>query len=94
MESFISVSECTKHLLFYLTSEVDFCSGLLTGRFKKGDTKAPEGSRMELGTKLKIGFDNLPDINQYLHDEKFWSLMDAMEKIAKKHGDTLRQSFV
>ena len=65
------------------------CRGLLTGRFKKGDTKPPEGSRMELATKLKIPFDNFPDIDKYLHDEKFWNLMDVMEKVAKKHGNYL-----
>ena len=42
---------------------------------------------MELATKQKIPFDNMPDIDQYLHDEKFWSLMDVMEKVAKKHGN-------
>ncbi len=62
--------------------------GLLTGKFKKGDRSAPKGSRMELASQGgKPGFQNMPNINNYLEDDKFWTLMDAMTKIADTHGE-------
>ena len=60
--------------------------GLLTGKLKREDTKAPEGSRIELGTKLKIGWDNFPDVDKVKQDDKFWEILDIIKKIAEKHG--------
>ena len=60
--------------------------GLLTGKLKREDTKAPDGSRIELGTKLKIGWDNFPDVDKVKQDDKFWEIMDVIKKIAEKHG--------
>ena len=59
---------------------------MLTGKFKKGDTEPPKGSRMELGTKLKTPLDNFPDIGKFLKDEKYWALRDAMQKMADRQG--------
>ena len=59
---------------------------MLTGKFKKGDKQAPKGSRMELGTKMKMPLGNFPDVEKYLKDEKYWALRDAMQKMADSHG--------
>ena len=62
---------------------------MLTGKFKKGDTEPPKGSRMELGTKLKMPIDNFPDVTKFLKDEKYWALRDAMQKMADRQGKLL-----
>ena len=59
---------------------------MLTEKFKKGDTEAPKGTRMELGTRAKLPIGNFPDVEKYLNNEKYWALRDAMQKIADGHG--------
>ena len=62
------------------------CRGALTGKFKKGDKEAPQGSRLELGTKMKLPELFLPDIDELIRDEKYWAIRDVLDKIAKKKG--------
>ena len=59
---------------------------MLTAKFKKGDTQPPKGSRMEMGTKMKMPIGSFPDVEKYLKDEKYWTLRDAMQKMADSHG--------
>ena len=62
------------------------CSGLLTGKFKKGDKKAPKGTRMEFLNKSKAMGDLVPTVDTILHDDKYWALREGMEKIGHHHG--------
>ena len=64
-----------------------FCSGLLTGKFKR-DSK-PDESESRIGfvtSKEKLANQAMPSLNNYTNDENFWNLMSIMERIANNHG--------
>ena len=63
-------------------------SGLLTGKFSRGETPAPGTSRLGWVEENKQARSNQshPSLSEYADKEKYWQLMDAMKKIANKRG--------
>ena len=64
------------------------CSGLLTGKFSRGETPSPDSSRLGWVEEKKQSRANQshPSLSEYAEKESYWQLMDAMKKIANKHG--------
>ena len=50
--------------------------------------KPPKGTRLEVGTQLKIPFASFPDFDQLKNDEKYWAVRDVLDKIAKTRGQS------
>ena len=65
---------------------VSLVRGALTDKLQKGDKAPPKGTRLEVGTQLKLPFASFPDFDELKNDEKFWSVRDVLEKIAKNRG--------
>ena len=63
-------------------------SGLLTGKYSRGETPAPGTSRLGWVEENKQSRSNQshPSLSEYADKEKYWQLMDAMKKIANKRG--------
>ena len=75
--------------------ECIYFSGALTGKFKRGQPLL-EGTR--LANAAKSGIDKLdlggsPDMEKLMKDDKFWNLLDVMEKVAKNRGKLLFSNF-
>ena len=64
------------------------CSGLLTGKFSRGETPAPGTSRLGWVEENKQARSNQshPSLSEYTDKDSYWQLMDVMRKIANKHG--------
>ena len=62
---------------------VSLARGALTDKLQKGDKVPPKGSHLEVGTQLKLPFASFPDFDELKNDEKFWSVRDVLENIAK-----------
>ena len=60
--------------------------GALTSQLQKGDKAPPKGTRLEVGTQLKVPFACFPDFDQLKKDEKYWAVSDVLDKIAKTRG--------
>jgi len=72
--------------------------GLLTGKFKRGDSDVREtvaGSRMAWVAekpKERGGWSGTsPNVEHYRNTDEYWKLMEEIESIAKSHGKTQAQ---
>ena len=66
-----------------------YCSsGLLSGKFKRGETPDPSDSRVGWveQDKGKRVTQASPSLSQYADKEDFWELLGCMETIAKETG--------
>ena len=63
-------------------------SGLLTGKYSRGEKPAPGTSRLGWVEENKQARSNQshPSLSEYADKEKYWQLVDAMKKIANKRG--------
>lgn len=67
----------------------DFClSGLLSGKFKRGEVPDPSGSRIGWVKQDEENRSNQshPSLAQYADKESFWCLLDTMQSIAQATG--------
>ena len=68
-------------------------SGALTGKYKKGDQLSSQKSEKQEETKLKMPFGAFPNVEELMHNEKYWSLRDVMDRIAAERGQATIASF-
>ena len=66
--------------------------GALTNKLQKADKAPPKGTRLEVGTQLKVPFACFPDFDQLKNDEKYWAVREVLDKIAKTLGKYLYMS--
>ena len=60
--------------------------GALTNKLQKGDKAPPKGTRLEVGTQLKVPFACFPDFDQLKNDENYWAVREVLDKIANNRG--------
>ena len=84
---FILEVETKRSLIFFHFLECSTTRRALTDKLQKGDKAPPKGTRLQVGTQLKLPFASFPDFDKLKHDEKFWAVRDVLDKIAKNRGE-------
>lgn len=67
--------------------------GLLTGKFKRGETPDPASSRVgwTAANKDKRSNQSHPSFEHYANNDQFWGLLDSMHAIAAESGGSVAQ---
>ncbi|XP_071830344.1 1-deoxyxylulose-5-phosphate synthase YajO-like [Apostichopus japonicus] len=67
--------------------------GWLSGKIKKGDKAAPEGSRVAWSEAMgdKVRYQSCPKFTPYANEGSIWDLLDKMTEIGKANGKSVAQ---
>ena len=68
-----------------------FCSGLLTGKYKREEKLSPGSGRIGFvaADETVRSKQSAPAWSKVVNNDKYWALLDVMRKIAENHGEEM-----